>query len=83
MEAEIKSKIGFLDELKVMYELVSNSGVAFSFWLLWFLFLLFLEMLVLFSKLGDKENDYEKTVLHQMNLQMKKLDILAKNVREN
>jgi len=83
LESEIKSKIGFLDELKVMYSLISNSWIAFGFWLLWVLFLLFIEMLVLTSKLGDKANDYEKTVLHQMNLQMRKLDVLARIAEGN
>jgi hypothetical protein len=74
---EIKGKTGFLDELKVMYLLISKSGVALGFWLLWLLFFLFIEMLVLFSKIGDKSNDYDKTVRHQMDLQMRKLDALA------
>jgi hypothetical protein len=74
---EINDKTGFLDELKIMYILISNSWIAFGFWLLWVLFLLFIEMLVLSSKIGDKENDYERTVLHQMALQMRKLDALA------
>lgn len=83
LETEIKEKIGFLDELKVMYSLISNSNVALAFWLLWALFFLFIEMLVLFSKLGDKENDYEKTVLHHMTLQMRKLDALARVAEGN
>jgi len=83
LEKEIKEKIGFLDELKVMYSLISNSRVALGFWLLWLLFFLFIEMLVLFSKIGDKTNDYEKTVLHHMNLQIKKLDALARAAEGN
>lgn len=77
LESEIKEKVGFLDELKVMHRLISSSGVALAFWLLWLFFLLFIEMLVLFSKMGDKTNDYDKTVMHQMDLQNKKLDVLA------
>lgn len=83
LEKEIKEKIGFLDELKVMYGLISTSGVALGFWLLWLLFLLFIELLVLFSKIGDKQSDYEKTVEHHMNLQIRKLDILAKRAEGN
>jgi TM2 domain-containing membrane protein YozV len=78
LEKEMKEKTGFLDELKVMYRLISNSAVALAFWLLWILFFLFIEMLVLFSKMGDKSSDYEKTVLHHMNLQLRRLDALAK-----
>lgn len=83
VEKEIKDKVGFLDELKVMYNLISNSGVALGFWLLWLLFFLFIEMLVLFSKIGDKENDYEKTVKHHMELQIRKLDALARAAGNN
>jgi len=78
LEKEISSKVGFLDELEVMYSLITRSGVALSIWLIWFFFLLGLEMFVLISKVNEKENDYEKTVKHHMNLQMKKLDLFAK-----
>ncbi len=78
LEKEISSKVGFLDELEVMYSLITRSGVALSIWLIWFLFLLGLEMLVLISKVNEKENDYEKTVKHHMDLQTKKLELFAK-----
>ena len=74
---DISSKVGFLDELKVMYSLISKSNVALAFWLLWFLFLLFLELLVLFSKIGDSKTDYDKTILHEMNLRNRQLDLYA------
>ncbi len=79
---EIKSKVGFLDELKVMFGLISGSSVALCFWLLWLLFLLFIELLVLFSKIGDKKNDYDRTIMHHMELQLKKLDLFAKMAEE-
>lgn len=78
LEKEISSKVGFLDELEVMYSLITRSGVALSVWLIWFFFLLGLEMLVLISKINEKENDYERTVKHHMSLQFKKLDLFAK-----
>lgn len=77
LEKEITEKTGFLDELKVMYRLISKSGVAFAFWLLWILFFLFIELLVLVSKMGDKSSDYEKTIVHHMNLQIRRLDAMA------
>jgi hypothetical protein len=80
LEKEMKEKAGFLDELKVMVQLISGSLVALAFWLLWILFFLFIEMLVLFSKMGDKESDYEKTVIHHMNIQMWRLEELAKGL---
>ena len=80
LEKEMKENTGFLDELKVMVQLISSSYVALGFWLLWIFFFLFIEMLVLFSKMGDKASDYEKTVLHHMHLQIWRLDVLAKEL---
>ena len=82
VEKDIRENVGFLDELKVMYKLISESNIALFVWLLWFLFLLGLEMFVLISKTSEKKNDYEETVLHQMNIQMKKLKLLE-NMAEN
>ena len=81
LEKEMQEKTGFLDELKVMVRLISGSYVALSFWLLWIFFFLFIEMLVLFSKMGEKANDYEKAVLHHMNLQIWRLDALSQELR--
>jgi hypothetical protein len=79
IEKEIRSKVGFLDELEVMVALISNSNVALIVYLIWFLFLFSLELLVLSSKFGhQEENDYEKTVKHHMALQNKKLDLYLK-----
>ena len=61
-----------------VFVLISNSKIAASFWLIWFCFLFFLELLVLISKVNEKENDYERTVKHQMDLQLKKLALFAK-----
>lgn len=78
LEKQISSKVGFLDELEVMYSLITRSNVALGVWLIWFFFLLGLEMLVLISKVNEKENDYERTVKHHMALQMRKLDVFSK-----
>lgn len=78
LEKEMKASTGFLDELTIMTRMLSSSYVALGFWFLWILFFLFIEMLVLFSKMGDRSNDYEKVVLHHMNLQMRRLDVLGK-----
>lgn len=78
LEKLISSKVGFLDELEVMYSLITRSNVALGVWLIWFFFLLGLEMLVLISKINEKENDYERTIKHHMALQMRKLDAFAR-----
>lgn len=83
LERQISSKVGFLDELEVMYSLIKSSVVALIVWLIWFIFLFGLEMLVLISKANEKENDYEKTVKHHMDLQMKKLELFAQMAETN
>jgi len=83
LKAKIESKTGFLDELKVMYRLIRGSNVAMFVWFIWFFFLVALEMLVLVSKAKDSENDYERTVMHQMNHQLKKLELLSKMAQKN
>jgi len=82
LEKEIKSKVGFLDELKVMFSLIQSSDIALGVWLLWFGFLLGLEMLVVISKVTEKSNDYQDTILHQMKLHRRKLELLA-NTNKN
>lgn len=78
LEKLINSKVGFLDELEVMYSLITRSNVALGVWLIWFFFLLGLEMLVLISKVNETENDYERTVKHHMALQLRKLELFTK-----
>lgn len=80
LEKEMEDKVGFLDELKVMVQLISKSIVALAFWLLWILFFFFIEMLVLVSKMGEESSDYEKAVLHHKNLQIWRLDALARGL---
>jgi hypothetical protein len=77
LQAEIESKVGFLDELKVMFHLITGSTVALIVWLLWFCFLVGLEMLMLVSKWKGGTTDYEETVQHQMDHQLRKLKLLS------
>ncbi|MBL4676903.1 MAG: DUF4407 domain-containing protein [Mucilaginibacter sp.] len=81
VEQEIRDKTGFLDELTVMVGLIKNSGVALFVWLLWLCFLIAIEMFVLVSKSGDTENDYDLTVKHHMDLQKRKLQLMAAQIQ--
>ncbi len=84
LEKDVASKVGFLDELKVMFSLISNSRVALAIWGLWFFVLLTMELLVLISKMNDKENDYDRTIKHQMDLYVRKLELFNKmSLKEN
>jgi len=78
LEKDISSKVGFLDELEVMFSLISKSSVALLIWLIWFVLLFGIEILILVSKLNESENDYDRIVKHHMTLQMKKLDLFEK-----
>ena len=83
LEKEISSKVGFLDELEIMFNLIKRSNVALFVWIIWFFFLFGLEMLVLISKMNEKEDDYARTVKHHMALQLRKLDAFAKAAEGN
>jgi hypothetical protein len=77
IEQEIKSKVGFLDELKVMCSLLMESGVALGVWLIWFFILLGLELFIVAAKGGENMNVYDETIRHQQKLQKKKLALLS------
>lgn len=79
LEAELKSRVGFLDELKILFSILLSSGIALVVWSLLFLFFLSIELFVLVSKYGDSKNDYDTVILHQMELKMKMLDNLKKD----
>lgn len=75
-EPELMGKVGFLDELKMMYEILQSSPIALFVWLLFFLFFVTIELFVLVNKITDKENDYDKLVDHQMQIRFTMLDAL-------
>jgi len=74
LETEIKSKVGFLDELTVLFSILFSSGIALFVWILLFCFFLAIELFVLVNKLGDTKNDYDKTIMHQMDVRIKILE---------
>jgi len=75
---ELNASTGFLDELQLMFQLVTGSKIALFVWLMWIFFFLGIELFILVSKLSDKGNDYDSTVEHQMKLQIKKLELLSR-----
>lgn len=74
---EISSKVGFLDELKIMFDILSESAVAMGVWLIWFFILFGLELFILASKWGEKSNVYDETLKHQEKLLRRKLEIMS------
>lgn len=82
IEAELKQNVGFLDELEVMFSLLSESLLAFCAWFIWFVFLLGLELFILVSKWGETETDYDRMMTQQMDLHFKRIDLLNKQQDE-
>lgn len=77
LEDDLKSKVGFLDELKVLFSILFSSGIALFVWILLFCFFLAIELFVLVNKFGDTKNDYDKIIIHQMDIRIKMLEQLA------
>jgi hypothetical protein len=75
LEDDLNSKVGFLDELTILFSSVLlSSGIALTIWILLFLFFLSIELFVLVNKYGDSANDYDKTILHQMAVRIQMLE---------
>lgn len=80
LEKELKNKVGFLDELKTMKVLLSESWIALSVWILWFLFFLFIELFVVISKFSKNgQTDYDLTIIHQKNVRIDAINELTNN----
>ena len=70
LEAELSSKTGFLDELNVLFSILLSSKVALVVWLMFFLFFMSLEVLVLVNKFGEEKNDYDRIISHQVDVRL-------------
>jgi hypothetical protein len=77
VEKEAKANTGFLFELQLMYQILRDSGPAFVVWLLWFLLLFGIEIFIMVNKLTHVETDYDVCILHHMELQKRKLRLMA------
>lgn len=69
---------GFFDELNIIFSIIFKSVITSLLYIALWLALFAIELLVLFSKLSDGDNDYSKTVLHQMNIRIEQLEALNK-----
>ncbi len=59
-----------------MINLLKESYIALAVYLIWFFFLLLLELLILIGKSNDSETDYDKTIQKQMIIHFKKIELL-------
>ncbi|WGQ10951.1 DUF4407 domain-containing protein [Pedobacter gandavensis] len=76
LEKEVNEKIGFLEELTVMFNILKQSSIACAVYIIWLLFLLILELLIVISKSNDTDSDYDKTIQKQMDLHLRKIELL-------
>ncbi len=60
--AECKENVGFLEELEAMYTIATTRPVAGTFYIIFFILMVSLELFIVFSKMGDKECDYEMAI---------------------
>lgn len=77
VEAELRQNVGFLDELELMKTMLEKSTVALITWLIWFILLLGLELFILVSKWSEPETDYDLVMHQQMELHIKRLNLLS------
>jgi len=79
---EAKANSGFLFELQLMYKILRDSGPALFVWALWALLLLGIEIFIMVNKMTHGETDYDATIQHHMELQKRKLRLLALHAPE-
>ncbi|WP_259069931.1 DUF4407 domain-containing protein [Mucilaginibacter sp. X4EP1] len=79
---EAKANGGFLYELKLMYKILRDSGPALFVWALWALLLLGIEIFIMVNKMTHVETDYDVSIQHHMELQKRKLRLLAMQIPE-
>jgi hypothetical protein len=82
VEQQAKANSGFLYELKLMSIILRESPPALIVWLLWFFLLFGIEIFILVNKLAHLETDYDVTIQHHMELQKRKLKLLAMQIPE-
>ena len=83
LREELSTNIGFLEELHAMLELLKTRMEALIFYSIIFLFLVSLELFIVFSKMGDKKCDYDMIVEHQLNVKATALGELVRNMNRN
>lgn len=74
LEEEVKSKVGFIDELEIMKDLALSSWFTKLVWLTLFLFFFLIELLVLIVKFFEDENDYTYIVKYHRDNNIRKLE---------
>lgn len=74
------ARIGFLQELEALIAILSENTIALIFYIFLLFFLTSLELLVLITKSGDKESDYDLVVQHQQKIKEETLKRMEQNI---
>ncbi|MCS6991554.1 MAG: DUF4407 domain-containing protein [Chitinophagales bacterium] len=82
LEAELKSKTGFLDELIVLFSILLSNAVALFIWFFLFLFFFAIELFVLVNKYADQQDDYDVIVSRQREVFIKRMELLTNQTSE-
>lgn len=80
---QLEENRGFLDELSLMIGILKDSWVALIVYLLVFLFLLSLELLVVFTKLYGQKTDLEKLLEYQVQTRSLTIDKLTQELNNS
>lgn len=59
---ECKENVGFLEELEAMWTIITTRKLAGAYYVVFFIFLMSLELFVVISKMVDKECDYDVAI---------------------
>lgn len=68
-----EAHVGFLEELRALFSILFSDWIAMAFYLFLFAFLMLLELLVVSTKSGSGNCDYDMIVEHQLNIKRKTL----------
>jgi hypothetical protein len=77
IKADLEKHPSFFDELNILFTIIFDSLITAILYIALWLALFIIELLVLFSKISDRKNDYEKLVEHQMNVRIEQLRALS------
>lgn len=77
---ECKESVGFLEELEAMWTIITTRPLAGAFYAVFFALLMSLELFVVFSKLFDKECDYETAIRGAQKVRIAQFDSLYNRI---
>ncbi len=83
IKKEQKENRGFLDELSLMIGILRDSRIALIVYILVFIFLLSLELLVVFTKVYGQKTDLEKLLEYQIHTRILTINNMTKELDQS